>query len=211
MDKPTARLGLEFMDDLVGQRVSARKVDHHRQRRVEILLAGREGALHVSAECIDVGFVDRHPVGDVFLERLHRFAYEDGEFFGVSLVLPAALFRQPERVGEMVQGDHGRQAAFEQAAQHVAVTLERLLVPTVGRGLDAAPLDRQAVGVLPGLGGAVEVFLPAPAPPVAGQPGFVAVEDAPSCCSQAYQLLLVLLPSTWWAAVAVPHRNPRGK
>ena len=31
------------------------------------------------------------------------------------------------------------------------------------------------------------------------------------CCSQAYQLLLLLPPSTWWEAVAVPHKNPRGK
>jgi hypothetical protein len=33
----------------------------------------------------------------------------------------------------------------------------------------------------------------------------------PSCCSHAHQSLFVLLPSTWWAAVALPHKNPDGK
>src|SRR5574340_610166 len=30
-------------------------------------------------------------------------------------------------------------------------------------------------------------------------------------CSHFHHWLLVLLPSTWWSAVAVPHRKPRGK
>ena len=33
----------------------------------------------------------------------------------------------------------------------------------------------------------------------------------PGACSKAHQSLLVLPPSIWWAAVAVPHRNPSGK
>ena len=34
---------------------------------------------------------------------------------------------------------------------------------------------------------------------------------APGNCSKAHQSFPVLLPSTWWDEVAVPHRNPRGK
>src|SRR5665213_2810913 len=30
-------------------------------------------------------------------------------------------------------------------------------------------------------------------------------------CSMTHQSLLTLPPSIWWAAVAVPHRNPSGK
>src|ERR1700724_223420 len=33
----------------------------------------------------------------------------------------------------------------------------------------------------------------------------------PGSCSKAHQSLLVLLPSTWWAAVAVAQRKPGGK
>src|SRR5450759_992142 len=32
----------------------------------------------------------------------------------------------------------------------------------------------------------------------------------PGCCSNSHQSLLRLSPSTWWAAVAVPQRNPSG-
>ena len=109
----------------------------------------------------------------------------------------------------MVQGDHGRHIALDQPAQHLAVAVQGIFVPAVRRGLDAAPLDREAVSVLTAFRSPVEIFPPAPAPPIAGQAGFIAVEDAPGCCSQAHQLLLVLLPSTWCEAVAVPHKKPR--
>ncbi len=88
-------------------------------------------------------------------------------------VSQAAHFAQPERVGKMMQGDHGGHIAVAQAAQHGAVAFQGILVPTIRGGLDAAPFHRQTVGILSGLGGAVEIFLPAPAPPVAGQSGFV--------------------------------------
>jgi hypothetical protein len=81
-------------------------------------------------------------------------------------------------VSEMMQRDHRGQPAVEHAAQYGTVPIEGFFVPPIGRGLDAAPLDREAVGVLSRLDGAVEVFFPAAAPPIAGQPGFVTVEDA---------------------------------
>src|SRR5512146_3421301 len=60
-----------------------------------------------------------------------------------------------------------------QPAQHVAVLLEGLFVPLARLGFDARPFDRDALGVLVAFGGAVEVFAPAPAPPVAGEPRLV--------------------------------------
>ena len=40
-------------------------------------------------------------------------------------------------------------------------------------------------------------------------------EDAraavPGVCSKAHQSLFTFPPSTWWAAVALPHRKPAGK
>src|SRR6185503_16867496 len=69
----------------------------------------------------------------------------------------------------MMQRDHGRDASFVQPTQHGAVALQRVLVPAVGRRLDAAPFYRKAMGVLSALCGAVEVLLPASAPPIASQ------------------------------------------
>ena len=40
----------------------------------------------------------------------------------------------------MMQCDHRRDAALAHAAQHVAITLQRVFIPGIGRRLDAAPL-----------------------------------------------------------------------
>src|SRR5687768_7228064 len=69
----------------------------------------------------------------------------------------------------MVERDHRGHAAIAQSAQHGTITLQRVLVPGIGCRLDAAPLHRHAMRVLSTFGGAVEVFFPAAAPPVAGQ------------------------------------------
>src|SRR5688572_20641423 len=69
----------------------------------------------------------------------------------------------------MVQRNDRCEAAFTHTAQHISISFQRLFVPGIRRGLNAAPFHRQAVRVLPSFRGAVEVFLPAAAPPVAGQ------------------------------------------
>ena len=98
---------------------------------------------------------------------------------GGLVAFPSALFCEPERVGEVMQGNHGGQLALDQSADHLAVGVDGVFVPAVGRGLHAAPLNGEAVGVLAGFGGAVKVFAPAAAPPVAGFARLVAVKDAP--------------------------------
>ena len=47
-------------------------------------------------------------------------------------------------------------------------------------------------------------------PVVAGVPARLGAAET-AVCSQAHQSLFQLPPSTWWAAVAVPHTNPSGK
>src|SRR5690349_21316027 len=84
-------------------------------------------------------------------------------------MFPAVHFIEPERVREMMECDHRRHAAFTQLAQRVTVMLQRILVPCIRRRLDAAPFHRHAMSGLPRLCGAVEVLLPAPTPPIAGQ------------------------------------------
>ena len=163
---------LNFMDHFIRQRMPFEQVGHHMESRTDILLAGRIGAFAIGRVSIDIGFVDRHPHGDIFLQSFHRPTDEDRKLLRSIIVLPAALFSQPKRIGEMMQCDHRRQAALTQAAQHEAIFLERLFIPFVGRGLDAAPFDREAMRVLVCFDSAVKVFAPAPAPPIAGQTRF---------------------------------------
>src|SRR5688572_21268276 len=69
----------------------------------------------------------------------------------------------------MMQCDHERQAAYAQSAQHVAVTFQRVFIPSIRCWLNAAPLHRETMGILPAFCGAVKIFAPASAPPITGQ------------------------------------------
>ncbi len=77
----------------------------------------------------------------------------------------------------MVQRDHRDHLAGAQALQHLDIPVQGGLVPAVRRGLDAAPGDGHAVRVLEGRLRPVEILLPAPAPPVAGDLSRPAVND----------------------------------
>src|SRR5687768_9826528 len=68
-----------------------------------------------------------------------------------------------------MQCNHRRNAAFTQPAQHSAISFQRILIPAIRRGLNAAPFHRKTVRVLSTFCGAVEVFLPAASPPIASQ------------------------------------------
>ncbi len=168
-----ARFGLDLMDSAISSSVPAQHVGHDIHRHIDARVAGREIAGHVAAQRVNVRFVDGAPQRAVFLERIHCFAHEFFEQGYNILMLPAAFFIQPERIGEMVQGDHRRHAALFQAAQHGAIAFQCVFVPALRFGLDAAPFYRKAVRVLTALGGAVEILAPASAaPPIAGQTRF---------------------------------------
>ena len=103
-----ARLGLDVVDGPVGGGMAAHHVRHYFIGKPDIMPAGREDAFHIRFEGIDIGFVDGAPQRTVFLQRLHRLADVFFEKRHDCPALPTAHFGQPERVGEMVQGDHGR-------------------------------------------------------------------------------------------------------
>jgi hypothetical protein len=63
-------------------------------------------------------------------------------------VLPAALVGDPERIGEVVKGDHRREAVVSQGVEHGVVVLDLARVDAAALGLDATPLDREAMGVV---------------------------------------------------------------
>ena len=71
------------------------------------------------------------------------------------------------------------EATLGQATRNLAVAVDSRFVPAVRGWLDARPFDRKAMGILSAVGRPVEVLAPAAAPPVAGQPRFVATQDPP--------------------------------
>ena len=73
------------------------------------------------------------------------------------------------RAGEVAQRENRADAALEAAVHEPVVMVEGRLVDGALLGLDAAPLHREAVGVEPHGGNAVEVVLPA-LPAAAGLP-----------------------------------------
>src|SRR5512140_419970 len=69
----------------------------------------------------------------------------------------------------MMQRDHRCQSTVAHTAQHVAIAFERIFIPCIRGWLDATPFHAEAMRILPGFGGAVEIFLPATAPPIGCQ------------------------------------------
>ena len=65
---------------------------------------------------------------------------------------------EPERVGEVVQGDEHADAAGGEAVEQVAVVVERGLVPAPFFRLDPAPLDGHAVALVAERGQQVHVL-----------------------------------------------------
>lgn len=82
----------------------------------------------------DAGADDGRGRGDVPLEES-----------GGTVRGPAAALGEPAGHGEVVQGDHGAQAAFEGALDHPPVVRERCAGELSLGGLDAGPFDTEAV------------------------------------------------------------------
>ena len=117
----------------------------HGARR--ILHAGRPLAREVALRDVDVGLVERAPPVDEIAERRARAPREGGERRRRALPVPAAARRDPGRQREVVERHHRRDARGAQAREHLAVARGGRLVPGALGGLEAAPLDAQAVHV----------------------------------------------------------------
>ncbi len=116
----------------------------------------------------NVRLVDGAPPVDEIAESLAGATGKGGQRSGGAGPVPSALRRNPERQGEMIEGDDRRDARGPQAREHLAIAGSGRRVPDAGRWLEAAPFDAQAVGVgaealqlgeiaapiIPGVGGA---------------------------------------------------------
>ena len=159
-------VGLHRLDRSIGRGVGAQLVAGDPDEGQDARLS-RPAAQDVGKSRVDPRLVEGGPgVAQVAEDRndVSRVAGEGRHHFGDE---PAPALRQPARVREVVESDHGGQASLPQRLQHLAIAAEGRRVPPSRLGLDPAPLDGQAKGGEPQLGGAVEVFLGA-VPPVAG-------------------------------------------
>ena len=182
----------------------------HVVARVPVALAGREGAAEVADGGHHARLVDRARPLHQAVEPGGRLLAVGGEALGHVVALPAALVGEPERRGEVVERDDRRDARLAQPLAHAGVVVERHGGELAVGRLDAAPLEAEAV--------VGEARAPAAArrPRASGAScrssrRSTPCSRSPGLCSHRHQSLLTLPPSIWWAAVAVPQRNPSGK
>src|SRR5262245_32897394 len=72
---------------------------------------------------------------------------------------PSTASRKPGRVGEMMQRHDRFEVALPQRPNHFAVVRSRFIVPMPFGRFDAAPLDGEAMRILPPRAGQIEVLL----------------------------------------------------
>src|SRR5215212_5336159 len=125
--------------------------------------------MDISVERVTIRLVEGAPQCTVFLQGLYSFADILFKLWDRFFLFPSACLIEPQRVRKVMQRDHWSHPAFTQSAQHSAVAVQRVFVPGIRRGLDAAPFDGHAVRVLSSLCSAVEVLFPAASPPIGCQ------------------------------------------
>ena len=109
---------------------------------------GRD-AEHVMQQRSQVRLVHRARVGHQIAEVPHRALAEAGEALGRAHLLPATVRRDPARRGEVVKREHRRQAVVVARVQHPPVVIERRPRELALLGLDARPLEREAIRAEP--------------------------------------------------------------
>ena len=119
--------------------------------------SGREDAASIAVEGDDVRLVDRaggtHHVGQV----AGGARAEAGEALGRDGVGPPTRVRHPPGAREVVEGDDGLHAKLPAALAHGPVVVEGRLRELALLGLDAAPLQREAIAAKAQVGKEAEV------------------------------------------------------
>jgi hypothetical protein len=174
-----------------------------------VALPGREPALEVAGRRHHVGFVQGAGLGHGVAQVAGRPGAEAGEAVRGGRLRPAAGRGHPAGGGEVVEGDHRLQAELPAAGAHGQVVVEGHGGELALLGLDPAPLQREPVAPEAQVGQQAQVLGPA-VPVVAGVPARLGAARARGVLPGP-PVVVPVAPSTWWAAVAVPHTNPSGK
>src|SRR4029450_4681582 len=110
-----------------------------------IALPGREDAPAIPEVGDDVGFVQRARATDQVADVCRGVLAEAGEEVCRRGFRPAAASGDPARGREMVKGADGLAPMLETGGAHAPVVVERRTRELALVGLDAAPLEREAV------------------------------------------------------------------
>ena len=164
---------------------------------------------HLVQERPQVGLVDRAGERHEIAEVPHRALAEAGEALRRPRLLPASGGRDPAGRGEMVKGEDRREAVLVAGGEHAPVVLERRARELALLGLDARPLEREAVRVQPEIGHQGDVVRVAVVV-VAGIAGDLGVVRAGRVLEQP-AVVVDVAALDLVAAVAAPHRKPSGK
>ncbi len=158
-DREVAGPGPQHVD---GQSVRAhhRLVDRPVTREV-VLHPGRVLTLEVPHDGDDVGLVDGAGPSDQVTEISGRPLHEAGKALGGVGCLPSPAGGEPQRGREVVEGDDGQDPVAVTGGTHSAVVLQRGDGELPFGGLNAAPLQREAVGAEAHVGHELEVLAPA--------------------------------------------------
>ena len=175
--------------------------------RQRVLRHAREHPLQQQRE---VRLVERRGCADEIAEVLRGALAVAHEVIAGGGVLPAAERREPAGRREVPEGHHRREPVLVARRQHAAVVVE--LGPRVDAllRLDARPLDREPERVEAERGGQRDVVRDSDGRSRRRRRRARRTSTA-SCARAPSTSLLMLLPSTWCAAVAAPQRNPFGK
>ena len=102
-----------------------------------------------------------------------RVALKEHDAFDVC---PAAAQVKPEGQRKVVERNHRADASIAQAANHLAVAVERLMIEAAGIWLYAAPFDAESVGIEAQSLHQIKVIFGV-LPPVAGEAALITVVD----------------------------------
>ena len=145
-----------------GQAVGAHHRLVHRGVAGEVLLhPGRVLALEVPHDRHHVGLVDGAGPADEVAQVRGRPATKRAKRSGASGASQPPRAASQQRRGEVVEGDDGDDPVAVAGGADAPVVLERRQRELTLRGLDAAPLEREAVGAEPHVGHQLDVLAPA--------------------------------------------------
>ena len=147
-------------EGLVNGSVSEQQVPHHPQRRRNGATAGREHPEGVAHGGEDRGFVNGHPRLDPVGQGIHHSLAIGSKGWDVRSVCKPAFGFPPVRVGEMVQGHDGANAATHEVVHHLGIDGQGGFVPCPFGGLQTAPFDGEPVGGHAEVGQQLKIVLP---------------------------------------------------
>ena len=159
------------------------------------MAAGGEHPQQVAEGHVDVRLVDGAPEAYQVSQLADHVTNVSAKAIDGSGVLPSTAASDPQGIGEVVKGDHRLDPPVAHGQEDLAVAGDGLGVEPPFLRLDPAPLHRHAMGVLPHLGGQIQIrFRAAGRPPAAGLPRAIAPPDAAGLPLPGPPLVVAVVP-----------------